>query len=139
MRSQDPFQEMRKRMEDMFNSFRTLEEQFPETGAAAVPVDIEEDDGTVTVRADLPGVDSDQIDVKATNDALDIRAQHEEEVEEEQKDYYRRERSARRYQRSVALPAHVDPDSAEASYENGVLTVTLDKAEGEAARTVDVE
>lgn len=139
MRRRDPFQQMRNRMEEMFNSFREIEQQIPEAGSAAVPVDIEETDGKITVAADLPGVDKDQIEVAATADSLSIKASHDEEIEEEQKNYYRRERSSRHFKRTVALPAPVDPDSAEAKYENGVLTVTLEKAEGEGKKPVEVE
>ncbi|MFB6265740.1 MAG: Hsp20/alpha crystallin family protein [Candidatus Nanohaloarchaea archaeon] len=126
-------------MEDMFRSFQDLESELPEAGSSTVPVDIRESDQEVVVSADLPGVEKDQIDIKATSDSLEIQARHEREVEEEQKDYYRRERSARRYHRSVALPAPVDPESAEAEYESGVLTVRLDRKEKTDEEKIEVE
>lgn len=137
MRRQDPFREMRERMQEMFNSFRDLEDELPRA-EASVPVDIQEEDGKIVVTADLPGVEKDQVHVEASEDSLDISASHDREVEEEQKNYYRRERSSRRYRRKVALPATVNPDSAEAEYENGVLTVELEKSEEEGKKEVEV-
>ncbi|MDY6776870.1 MAG: Hsp20/alpha crystallin family protein [Candidatus Nanohaloarchaea archaeon] len=137
MRRQDPFREMRERMQEMFNSFRDLEDELPRA-EASVPVDIQEENGKIVVTADLPGVEKDQVNVEASEDSLDISASHDREVEEEQKNYYRRERSSRRYRRKVALPATVNPDSAEAEYENGVLTVELEKSEEEGKKEVEV-
>lgn len=125
-------------MEDMINSFREVETQLPDMGMLSLPVDIEERGDTITVTADLPGVKKENIDVSVSEKSLEIEAGHEEEVEEEQKNYYRRERSSRRYRRTVSLPAPVDPDSAGAEYENGVLTVTLDRVEEEGRKTVEV-
>ncbi|MDY6774231.1 MAG: Hsp20/alpha crystallin family protein [Candidatus Nanohaloarchaea archaeon] len=139
MKRRDPFEQMRKRMEEMFRSFQDLETEFPETGTAVMPVDIQETDGGVTVTADLPGVDRDRIQVEASRDSVEIRAEHEEELEEEQKNFYRKERSSRKFQRTVSLPATVDPGSAEAEYENGVLTVKLEKSEKSRKKQVEVE
>ncbi|MFB6076793.1 MAG: Hsp20/alpha crystallin family protein, partial [Candidatus Nanohaloarchaea archaeon] len=122
------------RMEDMF---RDLEQEFT-AGTGRVPVDVREDDGTVTVRADLPGVETDRIDLTVDTDTVTIAAEDEQEVEEEQENFYRRERRSRRSHRSVPLPARVDPDTADATYENGVLTVTMEKSTSGTGRTVDI-
>lgn len=137
MRRREPFNEVRERMEDVFNSFRDLD-RLSATGFSAFPVDVEESNGEVVVRADIPGVEREQIEVHTSQNGLEIRASHEEDVEEEQKNYYRRERRSRRFQRTVSLPAPVDPDSASAEYENGVLTVKMEKAEGDGRRQVEV-
>lgn len=130
----DPFRRMREQMED---AFRDLEQEFPGR-SGTVPVDIEETGDTVVVRADLPGVETDNIHVEATEDALEIRATEEREIAHEEKEFYRRERSARSFRRTLSLPARVDPDTAEAEYENGVLTVTLQKTEESSGREIDV-
>ncbi len=138
MMPRDPFREMIDRMGEVF---RDLEHEFPDVdgGTGRVPVDVQETDDEVVVRADMPGVETDRIHVRADTDRLEIAADDEQEVVEEQANYTRRERSTRRFQRTVRLPAPVDPDSAEASYEDGVLTVTLQKAEGTGTRDVPVE
>lgn len=117
-------------MEDLFDNLRDMEElgrRLP----GRTPVDIREEADIVEVVVDLPGVEKDQIDVTSTPTTLTINAADDTAVEHEEKTFYRRERRSRRYQRTLTLPARVDPDTAEATYENGVLTVRLDKTEGD--------
>lgn len=129
-----PFRRLQERMENMF---RDLEQEFTaDTGR--VPVDVQEENGTVIVRADLPGVETDRIDLTVDADAVTIAAEDEQEIAEEQENFYRRERSARRFRRTVTLPARVDPDTADATYENGVLTVRMEKSESGSGREVDI-
>lgn len=135
MVADDPFRRMMEGMRDAFEQVRALDQEF---GGGSVPVDVQEDDDQVVVRADLPGVETDRIQVAAEPDRLTITARDEREVAEEQENYVRRERSSRRFRRAVTLPSPVDPDTAEASYENGVLTVTLEKAVGGEKRDVPV-
>ncbi|MCJ7478633.1 MAG: Hsp20/alpha crystallin family protein [Candidatus Nanohaloarchaeota archaeon QJJ-7] len=139
MDRKDPFEQMRRTMEQVFRSLQDLETELPETRTSVVPVDIKESDGQITVTADLPGLESDRIQVEASEDSVEIHAEHEEEMEEEQKDFYRRERNSRTFHRAVSLPAPVDPETAEAEYENGVLTVDLEKSEKSGKKRVEVE
>lgn len=128
MTQEDPFREMM----DTFNrTFRDMyaagQDLSSVVGPETVPVDIEETDDGYVVTADLPGVEKDQISVRVDGDTLHLSATHDREVAEEGKDYVRRERSSRQVRRSVSLPGPVDPDSADASYEDGVLTVRIEK------------
>lgn len=95
----------------------------------AIPVDVSETDDSVTVTADLPGYDTDDIDVSVRENQLTVSAEREREEETEDDHYHRRERSHQAVSRSVRLPTDVEEDQASASYTNGVLTVTLPKAD----------
>lgn len=141
--SNDTFRRMMERMEDTFrdleSTFRDFEHDFDKQFGdqfeqikgriGSFPVDVQETDSNVVVKADLPGIEKDQIDVNVTEYSINIQAQDEREVKEEGKNYVRQERRAQNYQRSIRLPVEVDPGSAEANYTNGVLTVTLAKTD----------
>lgn len=129
---------MMEKMEDTFREFDTeLNEQF---GARlGMPIDVEETDETIVVRADLPGVEKDNIAVTANEDAVNIRAHDDREVKEEGKNYIRQERRTQQFNRTVTLPANIDPDSAEAEYDQGVLTVTLEKSSAGSGTDVEVK
>lgn len=130
--------------------FDRMSEQFEDIGpggemeAGRISVDVAEDDEEVTVTADLPGFDKDDIDISVRDGRLTIRAQREQETEEEseseEETYHRRERIHREVSRTLRLPADVVKQEASASYQNGVLTVTLPKAEAEEeGHSIDVE
>jgi HSP20 family protein len=109
------------------------------TFTGAVPVDVTEEDGRITVRADLPGVEKEEINVKADEEKIEIMAESAQEVKEENEKYYRKERSSRTFQRTVAWPKPVDPETIEAEYEDGVLTVTAEVSEEEEGRDIEIE
>lgn len=136
MKRRDPFRDTMERMERFLESFQELGRVLPES--SKVPVDVEETGDEIVVTADLPGVEKDRIEVEATSESLNISAREERAVEEEQKNFYRKERSTRSLSRRISLPAKVDPDSAEASHENGVLTVRLQKSGKDEKKEVEV-
>lgn len=113
-----------------------------------IKVDVAEDDEAVTVTADLPGFDREDIDVTVEDNVLTVAAEHEEETEEEgegeegeKETYHRRELRRRSVSRRIRLPTAVEEEDATAEYENGVLTITLPKVEPEDAEghSIDVE
>lgn len=128
---------MLRELEETMERFRTENSGFGGL-QPAMPVDVQEDGDHLIVRADLPGVEKDRITVSADTDTLEIRADDTREMREENERYLRQERSRRRFQRSLTLPVRVDPDSAEARYENGVLTVRLKTAGDGERRDIDV-
>lgn len=131
MARRDPFKEIEELFEQLNDGFadvgRDLGEEF---GGGGIHVDVADADDEIVVTADVPGFDPEDIDVSVTDRQLRIAAEHSEEAETEEEDtkYYRRERSRRSVSRTVSLPADVKETEADASYENGVLTVTLPKA-----------
>jgi HSP20 family protein len=90
-------------------------------------VDVRETDKEVEVVAELPGMDEADLDVSVSEGMLTIRGEKKEEREREDKGYVLRERSFGRIERLVPLPVGIDPDSAKATFKNGVLTVTIAK------------
>lgn len=135
--------------------FSHLSEQFDDTsrdletaepfgrlsfGTPPMAVDIVEHDETFVVTADLPGFDSDEVDVQVTDHTLRIDADHEETTEAESEGrYVRRERRRESVSRSVRLPSEVDADGVTATMKNGTLTVTLPKEAVEDAHKIDIE
>lgn len=94
-------------------------------GAAAV--DIVEKENAYEITAELPGMDEKHIEVKLANGGMTIKGEKQEEKEEKKRDYYLHERSFGSFERCFAVPEGVDTDKVEASFKNGVLTVTLPK------------
>lgn len=85
--------------------------------------------------SDLPGYEEEDIDIRVTDNTLHINAEHKAEHEPEPEHYLRRERARGAASRSVSLPEDIDREGVSATYENGVLTVTLPKAHAEEEET----
>jgi len=101
-------------------------------------VDIAETNDEVVVKAELPGVDPDNIDVSVTDSMLTLSGEKEEATEDREGDFYRVERRFGAFRRRVPLPASIDPDNVHAEYNNGVLTVHLGKKETVRPRRITV-
>jgi HSP20 family protein len=84
-----------------------------------------ERDGKLIVRADLPGLTKDDINVDITDDAIKIRGERRQEKEENEEGYYRSERSYGSFYREIPLPSGVHSEEANASFRNGVLEITM--------------
>jgi HSP20 family protein len=86
----------------------------------------------------LPGIEADDVDITIQGDALSIHAEKKDAHERREGRYYRRESSFGSYYRSVSLPTTVDPQGAEATFEDGVLKVSLPKSEEARPRRISV-
>ena len=84
-----------------------------------------EREGKLIVRADLPGLSKDDINVEIADDAIKIRGERRQEKEENEEGYYRSERSYGSFYREIPLPSGVNRDQANASFSNGVLEITM--------------
>ncbi len=139
----DPFREMMSLREAMD---RLFEESFVRPAAwlsrgeyAGLPVEMYETDKEVVVKAPLPGFKPNEVDIELQSGVLSIRAEHKEEREEKDATYHLREFRVGSLYRQVTLPAEVNADKAEATFENGVLTLRLPKAEKAKARKIKVK
>lgn len=135
------FNQLSEQFDDTSRDFEAVE-PFGRLSFRSPPmaVDIVEHDETFVVTADLPGFDSDEVDVQVTDHTLRIDADHEETTEAESEGrYLRRERRRESMRRSVRLPSDVDADSVTATMNNGALTVTLPKETAEEAHEIDIE
>lgn len=104
-------------------------------------VDIEEDEKAVTVKANVPGVDPEKVEVNVEEDTLTLSGtiEHEEDRSDENRQYYHYEREYGEFRRDIPLPAAVDPDSAKAVNKGGVLTITLPKTAQDTRKRIEVE
>lgn len=128
----DPFRELsdiRRTMD------RWFEDAFGRAGRLipveefGMPVDLYETDNEVIVKAALPGVKPEDVDISITGETLTIKGESKQESEVKEGNYYRRELRYGSFTRSLPLPTRVVSDRAEATFENGILTITLPKAE----------
>lgn len=101
-------------------------------------LDIDESEGAIVVRAEIPGVDPEGIEVSIHDDVLVLSGDKKEENEERGDGFYHTERRFGSFRRSVVLPASVDPEKINAEYEHGVLVVRLEKAEEDAPKRIPV-
>ncbi len=127
-----PFEALRREVDRLFEDFDggfwRAPFRYPEAAFRSAPVDVGETDKAYEVTAELPGMDEKNIEVKLANGSLTIKAEKQEDKEEKNKDYYVRERSFGSFLRTFQIPDGVDKDKIDASYKNGVLTVTLPKS-----------
>ncbi len=122
-------EEMQRRFEEIFGApLLSTWRRLPEIERQWLPsVDVFEKDGKIMVKAELPGMKKEDIDVSVVGDTLTIKGEKKTESEVKEEDYYRSERTYGSFFRSLPLPADVDADKIEASYDNGVLEVSLPK------------
>jgi HSP20 family protein len=134
-------------MERMFDDFvgRRMRPWWPErfsmpAGIEITPpaVDLFEEKDDIVVKAELPGMDKDNIQVNLTDQSLTIRGEKKKEEEVKEENYYRSERSYGSFVRTLELPAEVKSDKVKASFKNGVLEVRLPKTEQAKAKEVKV-
>lgn len=92
-------------------------------------MDLAETDDSLVLRADLPGVNEDDVDVEVKDGVMTISGERKDEHEEKREGFHRVERSFGRFSRALNLPDGVDPDKVEAKFDNGVLEVRIPKPE----------
>jgi len=108
-------------------------------GRWALAIDVSETQDAVKVRAEIPGMNSEDIDISLTGDTLTIKGEKKEEETKQEENFTRIERSYGAFQRVVALPSPVDPQHVDAGYKNGILTVNLEKKEESKPRSIDIK
>lgn len=129
---------MRRQMDLLSQGLsRGLWRQMP---AGVFPLmNVTEDTDKYYVRAELPGLSAGELDISVTGDTLSISGQRKLASEDEKAQYHRREREAGRFSRIVTLPGQTDTEKVEASCTDGVLTVTLPKAEAAKPKQISVK
>jgi HSP20 family protein len=130
-----PFQEMERGFAELLKSPLSLlvppwiPRPWSEIAEPSPTVDIFEEDGDVIVKAELPGMEKKDIDVKLTDNTITISGEKKKEEKVEKKDFYRMERSYGSFTRSFGLPSEVQTDKAKAQFKNGILEVRVPKTE----------
>lgn len=102
-------------------------------------LDVAEQDDKFIVKASVPGINPDEIEVTLNDGVLTIKGETKEDKEVKEENYHLRERHFGSFLRRIALPTNIDADNVEATNENGVLTLTLPKAEEVKPRRITVK
>jgi HSP20 family protein len=102
-------------------------------------LNLTEDKDNYYLRAELPGVKTDELNIEATGNNLSITGERKIAAEDQSARFHRRERDAGRFSRAVTLPGHIDHDKISASMANGMLTVTIPKAESAKPRQIQIK
>jgi len=123
-------------LDEMFESFFRGEE--PAVGTFAPPLDVAERDDAILIRADLPGVKPEDIDVSVHANTLTLSGSRQEEKTDAGDNYYHVERRSGAFKRTVQLPSNVDPEQVHARCKDGVLTIELKKHEKELPRKIKI-
>ena len=127
----DPFRELstlQDRMNRLFNDqFGAVTRDESLTGAFVPPVDVYEDENTIQVRMEVPGIEEKDIDIRLENQVLVVRGERKFEKEEKEENFHRIERRYGSFTRSFTLPATVNPEDVTADYDKGVLKIRLAK------------
>lgn len=136
----DPFEEIRKMQERLNRLFEEFERITPRAiTVGTFPVDVIDEGESIRVVADLPGFNKEEIEIWIEDGDLVIKAVRKEEKEEKAENYIRRERKFGEVYRRISIPVEVDVDKIKATYNNGVLEITLPKTEKAKKKVIKVE
>jgi HSP20 family protein len=141
----DPFRDLavlQDRMNRLFNdswNVRGTQDDLLSRGTWTPPVDIYEADGELVLKAELPDMRREDIDVTVDNNTLSIRGDRKLDSEIKQENFHRVERAYGSFVRTFSLPATVDATRIAAEYKHGILTVKLPFREEAKPRTIDVK
>ncbi len=108
------------------------------TGLISIPVDLRDEGDEYVVEAEVPGYESEELDLTLSGRHLEIRAERAEDEEDEDREYIRQERRRRAVTRSLHLPEDVDEEGVTADLENGLLTVRVPKREGGEGHEIEI-
>lgn len=138
----EPVREMmtlREAMDRLFDDAFTRPINLRDGGLSSPAVDMYQTDNEVVVRAALPGFQADEVQINVTGDVLTVRGEMKQQEEKKDKAWHIREHRWSSFERSIALPTQVKADKAVADFENGILSITLPKAEEVKPKTISVK
>ncbi|BDC36561.1 MAG: Hsp20/alpha crystallin family protein [Candidatus Methanoliparum thermophilum] len=130
--------EMDRIFEDFLQPFSST--LTPSITEAAMPLmDVIDAGDKFIIKADIPGVDKEDVSVSLEGDTLEIKAEKKEEKEEDKAGFLRRERVFKSYYRSLILPESVDAEKVNAIFNNGVLNIELPKKEKKEGKKIEIK
>jgi len=129
---QDFQEEMNKMIENAFGNLELFESRQLMNKPA---IELNEQDGKYELKAELPGIDKENIDIEINENYITVKAKTEEKKEEESKNTYKSEFRYGKFMRTIPLPSEVEVNKAKAEFKNGVLTVTVPKSHEEIEKT----
>ena len=140
-----PWEDLERMEEEMEDMVRTFSRHVPwsrlrERGNGWLPaIDMMERKDEIVVRADLPGLQERDIEVRVQDGMLTLRGERKDEREEKDENYYYCERSAGKFFRTLALPAGVDAEHVKATFKNGVLEVHIPRTKEAKAKKIEIK
>ena len=137
----DPFKElrtMRDEMDRLFEYFFGVPSIEGYSSTWIPPVNIEETENEVVVHVEIPGMKKEDINLSVRADMITISGEREQKKDEKNKTYHRIERFYGKFQRTIQLPVDVDIDKTKATYENGILTISLPKSAKNKAKEIKI-
>jgi len=137
----DPIRDMitmRRAMDRMLDDAFARGTETRGTGAWLLPMDAYITEDAIVIQADVPGISADELDITLEGDALTIRGEIKRQ-EQDRKQYIMLERPTGKFERTLNINTPIDHDKVEAAFENGVLTLTLPKAEAVKPRQIAVK
>ncbi|GAB4275088.1 MAG: Hsp20/alpha crystallin family protein [Candidatus Promineifilaceae bacterium] len=117
--------------------FNDLQGELP--AVMGLPLDVVETTDNYMVKASIPGLNPEEVEIIFDDNALTIKGEFKAEAQEEGTKYHLRERRSGSFSRSIKFPVQIESDAIEANYENGVLTLTLPKAEAVKPKKITVK
>lgn len=133
------FERMSREFEDVAGQWGESDRGMLST-RSDVAIDLVDEGDAFVVTVDVPGFERDEIDLYVADETLWIECERSDATDEEEESYLRRERRHASVRRSVGLPAPVEPDEVSAKLRNGILTVTVPKAEpDDGSKRIDIE
>jgi HSP20 family protein len=132
---------LRDAMDRLFDQAFTRPWGLTEVGryGMAPSIDMFETDSDVVIKASLPGLKAEDVEINVTGEMITIKGQSKQQSETEDKAYHIREQRWGTFERSLALPTSVLSDKAKAEFEDGILSITLPKAEEVKPKTITVK
>ncbi len=109
------------------------------TRSWAPPVDIFETENDIVLKAELPGIDPKDVEVRVEDNTLYLKGERKYEKEVNEKNYHRVERSYGSFARSFSLPNSIDSEKVKAEYKDGLLTLTMPKREEAKPKTIKID
>jgi HSP20 family protein len=135
----EPARELSTLQGEMNRLFQAFFEGDGETGRRWAPaMDLMEAEGQLVLKADLPGLSEDDVNIEVRDNVLTVSGERKSEREHKRNGYYRVERAFGRFARSMTLPEGVDADKIEASFDKGVLEVRIPKPEERKPRRISI-
>ncbi|MGB9720155.1 MAG: Hsp20/alpha crystallin family protein [bacterium] len=137
----EPFQDLVRFDDDFDHIYDSMVRRFfaPEVRSWMPAIDIAENNGNIEVRAEIPGVNKEDLKVTVDGDLLSISGERKKESETKDKKFHRIERYYGRFSRTINLPYSVEADKVKASYKDGILNITLPKPESVKTKEIEVE
>ena len=138
----EPAREMmtlRDAMDRLFDDAFTRPLRLNDGQMSMLAVDMYQTDNEVVVKAAIPGVKADDVQINVTGEVLTIKGETKEKEDVKEKAYHFREQRWGMFERTLALPTDVIADKAKAEFENGILTITLPKAEEVKPKTITIK